>query len=164
MTIHKSGIVSLMVVIGMVLAGCGGGSKAIASHSDQLLPMARQILNKSAQGRTILDQPAAERQVTNVLRPLESVESQERRDTLDIACQALNMYQLGQVDSLETGVDWVSSQGSTTGARRQAALQLAEALNAVRKRPTLFGATTPSGEEVPGGVEVTASAFCSVQQ
>jgi hypothetical protein len=125
--------------------------------------MARQALEHAAQGRSLFDHPAAERKLVDVLRPLESVQASEQDDTIELACQAVNLYQLGQVSTLKQGVDWVSSQGPTPFARRQAALQLAESLEKLREQPTVFGAKGADGEQVPGAIEVSASAFCSLQ-
>lgn len=151
---------AMLALASVALAGCGFARTA-SHESGTITQIAREFLNAKP-GNALLNRSAAEAQLTGMLSPLKTVGEEDQPQVFKTACQAVNMYQLGQVSSLKEGVDWVSSQGPTTGARRQAALQLAESLSQWNSNPTLLGGNDGT-ERTPGALEVTGSALCMFQ-
>jgi hypothetical protein len=141
-------------LVGGLLAASG---VAVADEWSPLVRIARAFVQAKNSG--LAHDGAIEEGVVHVFTPLQSVEEKYQQDSFAMACDALNMYQLGKVSSIDEAADWVSTQGNSGYARAQAVRQFAESLVDLNEAPKTLVQQDASGG-VENSVEVTGSGLC----
>ena len=104
------GLLLALVAAAGVIAGCRGGSPS--TYDD----VARNLLKlRGGAGAVdnVADEAAVARRVEFELSPsISSVGKSEQSSLYDDACEVKNMYEAGQISSVDEGVDWLRTQGN----------------------------------------------------
>ena len=89
---------------------------------------------------------------------LVSVGKSEQSSLYDEACEVKNMYEAGQISSVNEGVDWLQTQGKSWYARANSVAQLAEKLIKLNNNPSFVGTVGNNRRLTLFGAALTAKA------
>ena len=134
------GLLLALVAAGGVVSGC----RSPSTYDD----VARNLLK--LRGSTgAADEAAVARQVEFELSPsLSTVGKSEESSLYDNACEVKNMYDAGQISSVDEGVDWLQTQGKSSQARAASVEQLAEKLIKLNNDPSFVGTLEITGDSI----------------
>ena len=97
----------------------------------------------------VVDEAAVARRVEFELSPsISSVGKTEQSSLYDDACEVKNMYEAGQISSVDEGVDWLRTQGKSSYARAASVEQLAEKLVKLNENPSFVGTVAITGDSL----------------
>ncbi len=138
---HRS--VGLLLAL-VAAAGASAGCRSPSTYDD----VARNLL-KLRSGTGAVDEAAVARRVESELSPsFASVGKSDESSLYDEACEVKNMYEAGQISSVEEGVDWLQTQGKSSQARAASVEQLAQKLIKLNNNPSFVGTFEITGDTI----------------
>lgn len=135
--------------VGLLLALVAAGGVVSSCRSPSTYDDVARNLLKLRGGTGAVDEAAVARQVEYELSPsLISVGKSEQSSLYDEACEVKNMYEAGQISSVDEGVDWLQTQGKSSYARAASVEQLAEKLIKLNNSPSFVGTLEITGDSI----------------